>query len=104
MSFHSLSLTLLALTAAVSADASQIERVTARVSLDGIDVTAAAHQAEIDRRLTVAARRACIVRDGSAPRITAGSRTCMAEMIADGRAQIRTLAARATGARAVAVR
>ncbi len=104
MSFHNFSLALLALTAATTGWAANAERVVARVSLDGIDLTAPAHQAEIDRRLTNAARRACIGRDGGAPRVTDGARACMAEMIADGRSQVRTLAARAAGARAVAVR
>ncbi len=102
--FHSLSFALLALTAATTGWANSADRITARVSLDGIDLTVPSHQRDIDQRLTTAARRACMVRDGGAPRITDGTRACMAEMIADGRAQVRTLAARAAGTRAVAVR
>jgi UrcA family protein len=95
MRFAFLPFTIMALSSADLVHASEPERITARVSLDGLDLVSGRHQAEIDRRVRIAARRACIERTVGAPRITAGQRACIAEMIADGRVQTMRLAARA---------
>jgi UrcA family protein len=90
-----LPITLLAFTSATIAHATMPERVTARVSLEGIDLASGQHQAELERRVLIAARRACDDRMWGAPRITASERACMAEMLADARVQSTRLAARA---------
>lgn len=89
---------------ATAATAGEAQRVTARVSIDGIDFAAAGHQNELDRRVATAARRACMDRTAAVPRMTPGARQCVTQMLADGRIQARRMAARANGQRAVAVR
>jgi UrcA family protein len=104
MRFPLIPLVIFALTSAAAAHASEPQRVTARVSLDGIDLASGRYQTEIDRRVRVAARRACADRGLGAQRITAGEEACIAEMVADGRVQTRRLAARAVTARTMGIR
>jgi UrcA family protein len=98
MRFAFLPLSIIALSSASMAQANEPERITARVSLAGIDLSLTNYRAEVDRRLIKAARRACIERSAGARGMTRGARQCIEEMLADGRAQTTRLAARATSA------
>jgi UrcA family protein len=104
MFFRTLPLAICALAFAASAQASVNERVVARVSIAGLDLQQASHRAVLEQRVMIAARRACRFDNRSLVPMTDGRRACIAEMMADGRAQALRIAARAAQGRAIAVR
>ncbi|MEQ1688127.1 MAG: UrcA family protein [Sphingopyxis sp.] len=88
-------------TAASAASAETRERVTARVSLEGINLMTSDGMARLESRLHRAARRACQRDSNSAWFLTRSTDACIAEMVADGLAQGRRIALRSGGGRVV---
>ncbi|MEQ1510701.1 MAG: UrcA family protein [Sphingopyxis sp.] len=84
---------------ATAASAETRERVTARVSLEGINLMTSDGMARLENRLHRAARRACRSDATGSWYMSRGVEACMDEMIADGLAQGRQIAQRGGGIR-----
>ncbi len=104
MTLRSLPIAMILLSSAAVASAQPSDRVSARVSVQGINLLTNAGMAQLESRLNRAARRACLERNPGAPRISAAAQSCINEMVADGMSQGRQIAIRGTGNRTVAAR